>query len=127
MTAGWTVHKLETMAREKMIAGIERRYLSGAQTTLAQIFFPKGALVPQHTHPNEQVSFIVTGAVRFTLGGAEVVDVGAGEVLVIPPNVPHSAEALEETYDLDFFSPRREDWISGNDAYLRAAADPVPR
>jgi unsaturated pyranuronate lyase len=116
---GWKVHKIEAMPREAMIAGIGRRYISGAQTTLAQIFFPKGAVVPEHTHPNEQVSYIVTGAVRFTLGG-DVVDVGAGEVLVIPPNVPHAAEALEETYDLDFFSPRREDWIRGDDAYLRA-------
>ncbi|MDE3194484.1 MAG: cupin domain-containing protein [Chloroflexota bacterium] len=122
--AAWKVHKIEQQPRERMIAGIERRYLSGAQTTLAQIFFPKGALVPEHTHPNEQVSFIVTGAVRFTLGG-DVVDVGAGEVLVIPPHMPHSAEALEETYDLDFFSPRREDWISGNDAYLRGPAKPT--
>ncbi len=123
MAQKWAVHKIETQPREQMVAGIERRYLSGAQTTLAQIFFPKGALVPEHTHPNEQVSYIVTGAVRFTLGG-EVVEVRAGEVLVIPPHLPHSAEALEETYDLDFFSPRREDWISGNDAYLRGPRPP---
>jgi len=123
MAEKWMVHRLEQAPREQMIAGIERRYLSGTQTTLAQIFFPKGALVPEHAHPNEQLSYIVTGAVRFTLGG-EVVEVRAGEVLAIPPHLPHSAEALEETYDLDFFSPRREDWIAGNDAYLRGPATP---
>lgn len=119
----WKLHRIEQQPRERMVAGIGRRYISGEQTTLAQIFFPKGALVPEHTHPNEQVSYIVTGAVRFTLAG-ENVDVRTGEVLVIPPLMPHSAEALEETYDLDFFSPRRDDWITGNDAYLRGPATP---
>ena len=102
-----------------MIAGVERRFVSGERTTVGQIWLAKGAHVPEHTHESEQVSYIVEGAMRFTLGGSDVVIVNAGEILVIPSMLPHSAEALADTYDLDFFSPRREDWISGNDAYLR--------
>jgi len=77
--------------------------------------------VPAHTHESEQVSYVVEGALRFRLGadGADEVVVRTGEVLVIPSNLPHAAEALEDTYDLDFFAPRREDWIAGRDAYLR--------
>ena len=117
-TQRWRIHTLEEQPREKMIAGVERRFLSGERTTVAQIWLAKGALVPLHTHESEQLSYIVSGAMRFRLGEDEAT-VRSGQVLVIPSNMPHSAEALEETYDLDFFSPRREDWISGNDAYLR--------
>ncbi len=115
----WTVHKLEDKPREQMIAGVERRFVSGERTTVGQIWIAKGALVPQHTHESEQVSYIVSGALRFTLDGTDDLTVRAGEILVIPSNMPHSAEALEDTYDIDLFAPRREDWISGNDAYLR--------
>ena len=102
------------------MSGVERRFLSGERTTVAQIWLARGALVPTHTHKSEQVSYIVEGAVRFKLGEpSDEVTVRSGEVLVIPSNMPHSAEALEDTYDLDLFAPRREDWISGNDAYLR--------
>ena len=114
----WKLHKLEEKPREQMIAGVERRFLSGERTTVAQIWLAKGALVPQHTHESEQVSYVVSGRMRFTLGPDEVT-VRSGEILVIPSNMPHSAVAEEETYDLDFFSPRRDDWITGNDAYLR--------
>jgi quercetin dioxygenase-like cupin family protein len=117
--AHWKVHRLEDQPREKMIAGVERRFVSGERTTVGQIWLAKGALVPEHTHESEQVSYIVEGAMRFTLGGKDVVTVNGGEILVIPSMLPHSAEALEDTYDLDLFSPRREDWISGNDSYLR--------
>lgn len=115
----WTVHRIEEQAREQMIAGVQRRFVSGVRTTVAQIWLTKGALVPRHTHESEQVSYIVTGALRFRLDDADEVTVRSGEILVIPSDMPHSAEAIEDTYDLDFFSPRREDWISGNDAYLR--------
>lgn len=115
----WTIHKLEAMPREKMIAGVERRFVSGDRATAAQIWLAKGALVPKHTHESEQISYVVSGALRFTLGEGDQVTVRSGEILMIPSNMSHSAEALEETYDLDFFAPRREDWISGNDAYLR--------
>ncbi len=117
----WKVHRLEDSPREQMLAGVQRRFLSGERTTVAQIWLSKGALVPQHTHESEQVSYIVEGALRFTLGDGEVTTVRGGEVLVIPSMLPHGAEALEDTYDIDLFAPRREDWISGNDAYLRAS------
>jgi|SRR3990167_6843277 len=116
----WRLHRLDDAPREKMMSGVERRFLSGERTTVAQIWLARGALVPTHTHESEQVSYIVEGAVRFKLGEpSDEVTVRSGEVLVIPSNMPHSAEALEDTYDLDLFAPRREDWISGNDAYLR--------
>lgn len=114
----WKVHRLEDQPREQMIAGVERRFVSGARTTVAQIWLAKGAKVPRHTHESEQVSWIVEGSMRFDLGGDDVT-VNSGEILVIPSMLPHSAEALQDTYDIDLFAPRREDWISGNDAYLR--------
>ena len=117
--AQWKVHRLEDQPREQMIAGVKRRFVSGERTTVGQIWLAKDALVPEHTHESEQVSYIIEGSMRFTLGGKDVVTVNAGEILVIPSMLPHSAEALEDTYDLDLFAPRREDWISGNDAYLR--------
>lgn len=115
------LHRLEDLDRERMMDRVERRYLSGERSTLAQIWLARGALVPAHTHESEQVSYVVEGALRFRLGadGADEVVVRSGEVLVIPSDLPHAAEALEDTYDLDFFAPRREDWIAGRDAYLR--------
>ena len=115
----WKVHTLEEAPREQMMAGVQRRFVSGERTTVAQIWIAKGALVPRHTHESEQVSYIVSGALRFKLDDGDDVTVRSGEILVIPSNMPHSAEALEDTYDLDLFAPRREDWISGDDAYLR--------
>lgn len=117
--ARWKVHQLEAGAREGMMPGIERRFVSGERTTVAQIWLRKGAVVPRHTHESEQVSYVVSGALKFTLDDADEVTVRAGEVLVIPSNMPHSAESLEDTYDLDLFAPRRDDWMTGNDAYLR--------
>ena len=76
------------------------------------------ATIAEHSHHNEQISYILEGALRFIVGGEEKV-VRAGEVLVIPPHMPHSAEALERTVDLDIFTPPRQDWITGDDAYLR--------
>ncbi|HKW78928.1 MAG TPA: cupin domain-containing protein [Candidatus Limnocylindria bacterium] len=115
------MHKLEAGPREKLMERVERRYLSGERCTLAQVWLYRGAVVPSHTHESEQISYIVEGALRFRLGtdGLEEHVARSGEVLVIPSRVPHAAEALEDTYDLDFFAPRRDDWIAGDDAYLR--------
>jgi quercetin dioxygenase-like cupin family protein len=94
---------------------------------LARIFLKKGAVVPRHSHRNEQVTYVLEGALRFRLweqgesAGLEVV-VHAGEVLCIPPDVPHEAFALEDTVDLDVFTPPRQDWLDGSDAYLRGPA-----
>jgi quercetin dioxygenase-like cupin family protein len=101
---------------------ITRRIVSGDQVMSAEIFLAKGDDVPRHSHPNEQVSHILSGALSFSLGeeGAdEVVVVRGGEVLVIPANLPHAAVALEDTLAIDIFAPPRQDWLNGTDAYLR--------
>jgi quercetin dioxygenase-like cupin family protein len=89
---------------------------------IAHVYLAQGAIVPEHAHENEQITYILEGKLRFTLGD-ETIDVGAGEVLTIPPNVPHAAEALEDTLDVDVFTPPREDWLSGTDAYLRGGPE----
>ena len=88
---------------------------------ISHVYLAKGAIVPQHAHDNEQLAYILEGRLRFWLGedGAEVVDVSAGEVLHLPSNLPHRAEALEDTLDVDIFAPPRADWLDGSDAYLR--------
>ncbi len=101
---------------------LTRQFITGEQAMLARIDLKKGASVPRHSHPNEQISWITEGALRFTLGeGADAreVVVRAGDVLVIPGNLPHAAEALEDTVDYDIFAPPRADWINKDDAYLR--------
>ena len=102
---------------------LSRQFVSGAQAMLSRIQLQKGCVVPWHSHPNEQIVFILSGILRFTVGeeGAEkhVYDVHGSETLVIPGNVPHMAEALEDTDNLDIFAPPRHDWITGTDAYLR--------
>ena len=85
---------------------------------LARIILRKGSIVPQHSHDNEQITYVLEGTLKFVIEGRELI-VRSGEILVIPSNLPHSAEALEDTVDLDIFCPPREDWISGTDAYLR--------
>lgn len=107
---------------EPMNAMLTRQFITGEQAMIARIDLKKGALVPRHSHPNEQIAWIVEGALKFTLFEAEGerdVVVNAGEVLVIPGGVPHSAEALEQTVDYDLFAPPRQDWINKDDAYLR--------
>lgn len=96
-----------------------RQMIWGERAMLARIILRKDAVVPEHSHENEQISYIVKGALRFTLGDGRVVTARAGEVLVIPSNLKHSAVALEDTTDLDIFAPPRADWIAGTDAYLR--------
>ena len=103
---------------EKMNDLLTRQMLSGESTTISQLVVKKGGKVPRHFHVNEQYSWIISGTLKFIFDDREIV-VGAGEILVIPPNVPHGAEALEDTVDVDIFTPRREDWIKKEDAYLR--------
>ena len=98
---------------------IDRQFVYGERTMLARVLLRKGAIVPTHSHENEQITYILAGALRFTMGDGRVLTVSAGQVLVIPSNMPHQAEALEDTVDLDVFSPPRADWIAGTDAYLR--------
>ena len=108
----------ETVKQEPMKQGIWHKVISGEKAMLAQVFIAKGAVVPMHQHESEQLSYIVEGALKFELEGREVV-VKKGEVLHIPSNVPHMAVALEDTLDLDVFSPIRVDWLTGKDDYLR--------
>lgn len=85
---------------------------------LARVLMKKGCIVPEHSHPNEQVTYILEGALKFWIDAREII-IHAGETLTIPPNMPHKAEALEDTVDLDVFYPPRADWMSGTDFYLR--------
>ncbi len=103
---------------EQMNPLFGRRVVHGDRLTLARVYLKRGCQVPLHQHENEQVSNVIEGRLRFEIGGREQV-VGAGELVRIPPNVPHSAEALEDTVCLDIFNPVREDWLRGEDQYLR--------
>ena len=104
--------------REKLNPLIDREMVVGDQVMLARVLMKKGAHVPLHHHHNEQVTYILEGALKFAIDGKEIV-VNAGEVLTIPPHMPHKAEALEDTVDLDVFNPPRADWIQKTDQYLR--------
>ncbi len=115
---GATKTDWKNMRAERLSENITRKFVHGKNVMLAEIRLEKGAVVPEHRHVSEQVSWIVEGGLLFEIEGSEIY-VGAGEVLVIPPDVPHKATALEYTVDIDMFSPVREDWISGNDSYLR--------
>jgi len=97
---------------------LKRQFIVGEKVMISRVLLKKGCVVPMHSHHNEQITYILEGALKFKLNGDEVV-VGAGEVLCIPPNVPHEATALEDTVDLDIFTPPREDWIAKTDGYLR--------
>jgi quercetin dioxygenase-like cupin family protein len=111
----------DDMPKERVSDQLDRRLITGERMMLAHVYLKKGCLVPKHRHENEQLTYILEGALHFWLGddeGEEVV-VRAGEVLTIPSNLPHKALALEDTVDVDVFSPPRQDWLDGTDAYLR--------
>jgi|SRR5579863_2025033 len=97
---------------------LQRHFIVGQNIMLARVLLRKGCIVPEHSHHNEQVTYILDGALKFWIDGKEIV-VHAGEVLTIPPHMPHKAEALEDTVDLDVFNPPRADWINKTDQYLR--------
>jgi quercetin dioxygenase-like cupin family protein len=107
---------------ERLIQGIRRRIVTGDKVMLGRLYFPKGSKVPAHRHVNEQITYVITGALLFVLDGSEEVMVRAGETLHIPSNMEHSAEAVEDTDEIDAFSPIRTDWLDGSDAYLREEA-----
>jgi quercetin dioxygenase-like cupin family protein len=97
---------------------LQRRFVVGKNIMLARVLLKKGCIVPEHSHHNEQLTYILDGALKFWIDGKEIV-VRAGEVLTIPSHMPHKAEALEDTVDLDVFNPPRADWINKTDKYLR--------
>ena len=114
-------YRWEDLPKEQLKPDLARRLISTDRMMLAQVFLEKGCVVPTHAHENEQLTYILEGVLRFWLGEDEsvVLDVAAGEVLHIPSNLPHKAEALESTLDVDIFCPPRQDWLDGSDAYLR--------
>jgi quercetin dioxygenase-like cupin family protein len=114
-------YRWEDMPREKVTDSLSRRLVTADRMMLAHVYLDKGCIVPKHSHENEQLTYVLEGALHFWLGedGKEEVTVRAGEVLVIPSHVPHKAEALEDTLDVDIFSPPRQDWLDKTDDYLR--------
>jgi len=111
----------DSMKKERVSDMLERRLITGDRMMLAHVYLKKGCIVPKHSHENEQLTYILEGALKFWIGedGVEEITVSAGEVLLIPSHVPHKAEALEETLDVDVFSPPRQDWLEKKDDYLR--------
>ena len=118
--SGCTFYRWTDMPKETVTSQISRRLVTGDRMMLAHVYLEKGAIVPQHSHENEQLTYILEGALRFWIGEdeAEEIVVRAGEVLHIPSNVPHKAEALEDTLDVDVFSPPRQDWLNHTDSYF---------
>ena len=116
-----TFHRWEDIPRERVTETLERRLITADRMMIAHVYLEKGCVVPKHSHENEQITYILNGALKFWIGedGSEEVIVRSGEVLVIPSHVPHKAEALEDTLDVDIFSPPREDWLNKTDDYLR--------
>ena len=114
-------YRWDSMKKERVSDMLERRLITGDRMMLAHVYLKKGCIVPKHSHENEQLTYILEGALKFWIGddGAEEITVSAGEVLLIPSNIPHKAEALEETLDVDVFSPPRQDWLEKKDDYLR--------
>ena len=112
------LHRWDEIALDKVTEMISRKIVTGEREMLAQIYLKRGALVPMHSHESEQMTYILQGALKFLIGGEEIT-VREGEVLHIPSWVPHQAEALEDTFELDLFSPIRQDWLDGTDTYFQ--------
>ena len=114
-------YRWDDIPAEPLKPGLTRKLITGERMMMAHVYFKKGEVVPQHSHDNEQLTYILSGVLHFKFGakGEQEITVRAGEVVVIPSNVPHSAVALEDTLDVDVFCPPRQDWLDGTDAYLR--------
>jgi quercetin dioxygenase-like cupin family protein len=106
-------YKWETIAVEQLAHNIRRRMIVGTKEMLVRWEFSKGALAAQHNHPHEQIVVMVEGKLRLTVGDTEKI-LGRDDIVVIPPNTPHEALALEDTVVIDIFSPPREDFLTGN-------------
>ena len=119
--ASVTHYTWEQMPKEKVSPMLDRRLVTGERLMLAHVYLKKGCIVPKHSHHNEQITYILEGELKFWIGEDEdeIVHVKPGEVLHIPPHVPHKAEAVEDTLDVDIFDPPREDWLQKTDTYLR--------
>lgn len=121
MATGATHYRWDDIPKETLKPDLQRRLIPAERMTIGHVYLQKGCVVPLHSHDNEQLTYILEGTLRFWLGEdeAEIVDVHGGELLHIPPNIPHRAEALEDTLDVDVFCPARTDWFDGSDQYLR--------
>jgi quercetin dioxygenase-like cupin family protein len=113
-------YRWDDIERERVTDMLDRKLITGTGIMLAHVFLRQGCIVPKHRHHNEQFTCIIDGALRFRIGedGAEEVTVRAGEVLHIPSNVWHEAEALADTLDMDIFAPPRQDWLDRTDDYF---------
>ena len=116
-----TQYKWDDIPKEQLTDSLARRLITGDHMMLAHVYLKKGCVIPRHSHDNEQLTYILEGALHFYIGEdeKEEVTVRAGEVLHIPSNIPHKAVALEDTVDVDIFSPPRQDWLDKTDDYLR--------
>ena len=116
-----TRYRVADLPTEQLNPLISRSLITGERAMLAHVYLKKGAVVPMHSHDNEQITYVLEGALKFRIGdgGPEDLVVRTGEVLHLPGNVPHEAEALEDTIDVDVFTPPRQDWLDGTDSYLR--------
>ena len=116
-----TLYNWEKVPLERLNNKISRKLVTSDRMMVAHVYIEKDGIVPKHSHHNEQITYVLEGALKFLLGEDqdEEVFVRSGEVLVIPSNLPHSALALKDTLDVDIFNPPREDWLDGSDAYLR--------
>ena len=121
-----THHRWAEIEPEQLNPLTTRQYIVGTSTMLARIVLRKGAVVPLHHHFHEQISHVVEGALEFRMNGQPIV-VRAGEILCIPPHLPHEVVALEDSVALDIFNPPRQDWIDGDDAYLRKPPPPLSK
>ena len=111
------LHRWDEIALEKVTEMISRKIVTGEREMLAQVYLKKGALVPMHSHESEQMTYVLQGALKFLINGEEIT-VREGEVLHIPSWVEHQAEALDDTFELDVFSPIRQDWLDHTDTYF---------
>ena len=117
MHAMVSLYRWDELALEKVTEMISRKIVTGEREMLAQVYLKKGALVPIHSHESEQITYVLQGALKFLINGEEIT-VREGEVLLIPSWVDHQAEALDDTFELDLFSPIRTDWLDGTDTYF---------
>lgn len=120
MTASVQWYRWDDLPRERVTDLLDRRLITAERMMLAHVYLKRGCIVPKHAHENEQLTYILEGALKFWIGdnGEQELVVRAGEVLHIPSNIPHKAEALEDTLDVDVFSPPRWDWLNGTDTYF---------
>jgi quercetin dioxygenase-like cupin family protein len=118
-----TLHRWKDIPREQLNPLIARQMITGERLMVTHIHLEAGAVVPRHQHENEQASYLLAGSMRFWLGDddQQVIEIAAGEVLVIPSNLPHRALTLTTTLSIDIFTPPRQDWLDGTDGYLRGS------